>query len=196
MDVSFFTELVEEYGYFSMFIINWLLLLGMPLPNEVAATLSGVVTEISHFNPVYAFTAAYLGLISSNSFAYFIGFTLGKRLLKRLKRTRLNRPIQKFDSFLKKRGKWAIFLSFFLPGFRWAMPYVVGANRFPFRRYAFFAYTGGLVWMMIYFNLGRTFPYAYETILDHLQKFLVSLSFAVLLIFIIRYFYKNQVTHK
>lgn len=194
--MSFLVELVKEYGYLSMFIINWILLFGMPLPNEVAATFSGVVTQISHFNPVYAFIAAYLGLISSNTFAYFLGFTLGMRLMRRLKRTKIRQPIQKFESFLAKRGKWAIFLSFFLPGFRWAMPYVVGANRFPFFQYVLFAYTGGFLWMMIYFNLGRIFPYAYKTILNHLQGFLVSLSFAIALFFLIRYFCQTRAVRK
>ncbi|RNF40759.1 DedA family protein [Planococcus salinus] len=196
MDLSFFIELVKEYGYVSMFLINWLLLFGMPLPNEVAATFSGVVTEINHFKPVYAFLAAYLGLISSNTFAYFIGFTLGMRLLRKLKETRWNKAIQKFDAFLVRRGKWAIFLSFFLPGFRWAMPYVVGANRFPFLQYAFFAYTGSFVWMMVYFNLGRTFPYAYDTILSHLQLFFVSLSLVIALVITIRSIYLTRSVRK
>ena len=182
MELSFFMEVVKEYGYVSMFIFNWLLLFGMPIPNEVAAAFSGVLTEISYFTPLKAFISAYLGLITSNTFAYFIGRYFGQKLLRRLNRTRLKKPIEEFSLFLDKRGEIAISLSFFLPGIRWAMPYVVGANKYPFLRYMLFAYTAGFVWMMIYFNLGRAFPYAYNSILAHLQGFLITLSVLLVLL--------------
>ena len=196
MDISFFIELVKEYGYFSMFVFNWLLLFGLPIPNEVAAAFSGVLTEISYFKPVYAFLSAYLGLITSNTFAYFIGRSLGHRLLNRLNRTRLKGPISRFSDFLEKRGEWAIAFSFFLPGIRWAMPYVVGANRFPFMRYLMFAYTAGFVWMFIYFNVGRMFPYAYESILENLQVFLTLLSVLVISVLVLRYLFSTKFAKK
>lgn len=192
MDLSFFMDLVKEYGYVSMFMFNWLLLFGMPIPNEVAAAFSGVLTEISYFKPVYAFLSAYLGLITSNTFAYFIGRVLGERLLHRLERTRMKGPIDRFSLFLQKHGKWAISFSFFFPGIRWAMPYVVGANRFPVFPYMLYAYSAGFVWMFIYFNIGRAFPYAYESILSHLQGFLISLTAIVIAIVAGRIIYKTK----
>lgn len=196
MDLSFFMEIVQEYGYVSMFIFNWLLLFGMPIPNEVAAAFSGVLTEISYFTPVKAFISAYLGLITSNTFAYFIGRSFGHRLLDRLSRTKLKNPIEKFSGFLQKHGEIAISFSFFLPGIRWAMPYVVGANNFPFLRYTLFAYSAGFVWMMIYFNLGRTFPYAYNSILEHLQGFLIIVSVSVVVLLLVRYYFKERKVRK
>ncbi|AQU79427.1 DedA family protein [Planococcus kocurii] len=196
MDISFLIELIQKHGYISMFIFNWLLLFGLPIPNEVAAALSGVLTEISDFKPTYAFLSAYAGLITSNTFAYFIGRSLGHRLLMRLSGTRLKQPISRFSEFLEKRGEWAIALSFFLPGIRWAMPYVVGANRFPVMRYMMFAYTAGFVWLLVYFNVGRTFPYAYETILEHVQVFLILLSFVVVMVVLLRYLYRAKFTKK
>lgn len=196
MDLSFFMEIVQEYGYVSMFIFNWLLLFGMPIPNEVAAAFSGVLTETSYFTPVKAFISAYLGLITSNTFAYFIGRSFGHKLLDRLSRTRLKNPIEKFSNFLQKHGEIAISFSFFLPGIRWAMPYVVGANKFPFLRYTLFAYSAGFVWMMIYFNLGRAFPYAYNSILENLQGSLILISVLVVVILLARYFYNERKARK
>lgn len=193
MDLSFLVELVKEYGYFSMFLFNWLLLFGMPLPNEVAASFSGVLTELNSFNPFCAFLAAYLGLISSNTFAYAIGRVFGDRLVQRLKRTRLRATVDRFHDTLERRGRIAISLSFFLPGIRWAMPYVVGASRYPLHQYALYAYSAGFVWMLIYFQLGRTFPYAYRTIINHLQVVLTSLSVLIIVILIVRfYFFRNR----
>lgn len=55
-----------------------------------------------------------------------------------------------------------------------------------------YAYTAGFVWMLIYFNLGRTFPYAYKSILENLQVFLVLLSAAIIAILLARYLYKQR----
>ncbi|WP_422123339.1 DedA family protein [Planococcus sp. X10-3] len=196
MDLSFFMDIVKEYGYVSMFIFNWLLLFGMPIPNEVAAAFSGVLTEISYFTPVKAFISAYLGLITSNTFAYFIGRSFGQKLLDRLSRTKLKKPIANFSNFLQKHGEMAISFSFFLPGIRWAMPYVVGANKYPIIKYMLYAYTAGFVWMMVYFNLGRTFPYAYQSILNNLQVFLILLSVLIIALLVVRYLYKERQARK
>lgn len=196
MDLSILVELVQKFGYFSMFLFNWVLLFGLPIPNEVAASFTGVLTEVRGFNPYYAFTSAYLGLLSATLFAYTIGRLIGPRLIKRLEKTRLNKPIQAFSQYLEKRGNIAIGFSFFLPGIRWAMPYVVGANQFPIKQFLKYSVLASFLWMMIYFQLGRAFPFAYKLILNNLQVFLVMLSFLVLSGFIIRFFVNQKIVKK
>ena len=176
MELDFLWEMAMEYGYLSMFLVNWLLLFGLPIPNEFAAAFSGVVTETSDFEPFPAFLSAYSGLITSNLFAYGLGWLFGHRLIKWLQTTFLRNGIERFRQFLSHKGSWAIAFSFFLPGVRWAMPYVVGADRFPLGRYLLFAMPAGFVWTLAYFSLGRSFPYAYEAILGQLQWFLITLS--------------------
>lgn len=176
MELDFLWDLAMEYGYLSMFLVNWLLLFGLPIPNEFAAAFSGVITETSDFEPFPAFLSAYSGLITSNLFAYGLGWLFGHRLIKWLKTTLLHSGIERFQQFLASKGSWAIAFSFFLPGVRWAMPYVVGADRFPLGRYLLFALPAGFVWTLAYFSLGRSFPYAYEAILGQLQWFLIALS--------------------
>ena len=176
MELDFLWDLAMEYGYLSMFLVNWLLLFGLPVPNEFAAAFSGVITETSDFEPFPAFLSAYSGLITSNLFAYGLGWLFGNRLIKGLQTTFLRNGIERFRQFLSHKGSWAIAFSFFLPGVRWAMPYVVGADRFPLGRYLLFALPAGFVWTLAYFSLGRSFPYAYEAILGQLQWFLIALS--------------------
>ena len=180
MDQSLLIELIKEFGYFSMFLFNWLLIFGLPIPNEVAAAISGMMTEVGGFRPVPAFLTAYTGLISSTTFAYFIGYKWGDRLLNKLRKSFLKHTIHQFGEFLKKKGKWAISASFFLPGIRWAMPYVVGSNRYSFKSFIVYAYPAGLVWMLIYFSIGRAFPAAYNYILERIQPLLVLFSILVI----------------
>jgi len=196
MDLSILVELVQKFGYLSMFLFNWVLLFGLPIPNEVAASFTGVLTEVKGFNPYYSFISAYLGLLSATLFAYSIGRLIGPRLIRRLEQTRLHKPIYAFSQYLEKHGNIAIGFSFFLPGIRWAMPYVVGANQFPIKLFLKYSVLASFLWMMIYFQLGRAFPYAYKLILNNLQIFLVSLSLLVLIGFIIRFFVNQKIVKK
>jgi membrane protein DedA with SNARE-associated domain len=179
-----------------MFLFNWLLLFGLPIPNEVAASFTGVLTELNGFHPILAFISAYMGLITATLFAFSIGKYLGPRLLIRLNRTRMNRPIKAFNEFLDKRGNVAIALSFFLPGIRWAMPYVVGANQLSYATFLKYSIPASMIWMMIYFQLGRTFPFAYKMIIGHIQLVLISISVLVIALLIIRYVINQRKVRK
>lgn len=196
MDFSLLVELVQKYGYFSMFLFNWLLLFGLPIPNEVAASFTGVLTELNGFNPFKAFISAYVGLITATLFAFSIGKYFGPRLIKRLNRTRMQRPIHAFSEFLDKRGNLAIGLSFFLPGIRWAMPYVVGANQISYTTFLKYAIPSSLIWMMIYFQLGRTFPYAYKMIIENIQMMLIAVTVLIISIILTRYWLKQRKVKK
>lgn len=192
MDVSFLVELVQRFGYFSMFLFNWLLLFGLPIPNEVAASFSGVLTELNGFHPVYAFISAYLGLMTATMFAFFIGRLLGPKFIRKLESSRFGKPVQAFTPYIEKHGNKAISFSFFLPGIRWAMPYVVGANGFPVLSFLKYSLISGFVWMLIYFQLGRAFPYAYELILKNVQIVLVVISVIIVLILSTSYFRSHR----
>ena len=196
MDFSLLVELVQKYGYFSMFLFNWLLLFGLPIPNEVAASFTGVLTELNGFNVITAFISAYLGLITATLFAFSIGKYFGPRLIIRLNRTRMQRPIQTFSEFLDKRGNLAIGFSFFLPGIRWAMPYVVGANQVSYKIFLTYALPSSFLWMMIYFQLGRTFPYAYGMIIENIQVLLITLMVVMISILLFRYWFKQRKVKK
>ncbi len=187
MDASFLLDLVQRFGYLSMFLFNWLLLFGLPIPNEVAASFSGVLTELNGFHPVYAFISAYLGLITATMFAYCLGRKLGPNFIRKLEESRFVRPVKAFQPILAKHGSKAISFSFFLPGIRWAMPYVVGANRYPIIQFVKYSLISGFVWMMIYFQIGRAFPYAYGLILENVQIALIFVSIGVVVIIIFGY---------
>ncbi|WP_232336885.1 DedA family protein [Planococcus lenghuensis] len=101
------------------------------------------------------------------------------RVMDRLHKSKMSKNVSRFQQAFDQYGGWAIVLSFFFPGIRMVMPYVTGASQYPFPRYLLYASVAGFAWLMIYFNLGRAFPEAYEEILPALQQYLVVLTIAV-----------------
>ncbi|MGD7043883.1 DedA family protein [Jeotgalibacillus proteolyticus] len=169
MDTVFFDELTERFGYWSMFLFSWLLFFGLPLPNELAASFSGMITVQQSYNPFIAFISTYLGLISSASAAYGIGRLFGSKIENRIRRSRFASRWEKSIEFLNRYGSWAIAFSFFIPGVRWGMPYVVGISKHPYWKFCLFAFPAAFVWTMIYFQIGRVFPLVYPEILTNLR---------------------------
>ncbi|WP_421378741.1 DedA family protein [Bacillus salacetis] len=180
--MSLLIELVNDLGYFAMFIFSWLIFIGFPLPNEAAAAFSGVLTEWKGYSPVAAFTATYLGVISSGTFGYGIGRWAKTRILDKFEKAKSRRLIQKGQFWLEKYGAAGISFSYFIPGIRLFMPYVAGASGISAAKFMFAAYPAAFVWCMIYFQIGRIFPSTFTVIIEHLST---ALSAVVLLIILI-----------
>lgn len=179
MELTLFNELSEQFGYLSMFLFSWLLFFGLPLPNELGAAFSGMISTDPSYNTIIAFSSTYLGLISSASAAYGIGRLLGPKIEQFIKKSSLHAKWNRGISFLDRFGGWAIALSFFVPGVRWVMPYIAGVTNQRFWRFCLFAYPAAFIWAMIYFQIGRAFPLIYPEIIENLS-YIVPVS-AVLL---------------
>ncbi|PPA71831.1 DedA family protein [Jeotgalibacillus proteolyticus] len=192
MDTALFDELTERFGYLSMFLFSWLLFFGLPLPNELAASFAGMITTELSYNPMIAFFSTYFGLISSATAAYGIGRLLGPRVERFLKKSRYLSNWQKGTSLLNRFGSSGIAISFFIPGVRWAMPYIVGLAKHEFWKFCLFAYSAALIWTFIYFQIGRSFPLIYPEIIDNLKYFVPAGAIIVGLVIIFVQFKKSN----
>lgn len=147
---------IEQYGYLALFLALWLGIVGMPIPDEVVVMTGGAVTTGGLLLPYPAFLLTYLGVVSGLSLGYALGRIFGKSVLDRLKRKRnMNRYIDFAEKLVSQYGSFALCISYFFPIIRHVMPYVVGLNKMSFKRYAFFSFTAGFVWTLIFFTVGR-----------------------------------------
>ncbi|MGM0845288.1 MAG: DedA family protein [Bacillota bacterium] len=184
-------ELVNDLGYFAMFIFSWLIFIGLPLPNEAAAAFSGVLTEWRGYSPVIAFISTYLGVISSGTFGYGIGRWANNRILQKFDKSKSQRLFKKAQNWLKQYGPIAISFSYFIPGIRLFMPYIAGASGIPLRVFIMAAFPAAFIWSMIYFQIGRLFPSTFTIIIEHLSAAIASLV-AVMFFLLIGYFYYKK----
>lgn len=186
--MAFLIELVNDLGYFAMFIFSWLIFIGLPLPNEAAAAFSGVLTEWRGYSPVLAFTSTYLGIISSGTFGYGVGRWAKARVLQKIETSKSKKLYRKAQTWLRQYGPIGISFSYFIPGVRLVMPYIAGASGISFRTFMMAAYPAAFIWCMIYFQIGRLFPSTFTIIIEHLS--LVAAAAAVVVFFaLIGFFY-------
>ncbi len=184
-------DLIQHYGYFAFFFALWLGIVISPIPDEVIVMTCGLMTAIGLLDPIPAFILTYLGIISGLSFGYFLGQRFGALALNRLiqKRKTAN-YLGKAEETFQQFGHFSLPLSYFLPVVRHLVPYLVGSAKMPYRIYATYSYSTGLLWTLIYFLVGRTFGNNIDQIAQLVTKYgwytLVFLCIAGLILWRIR----------
>jgi membrane protein DedA with SNARE-associated domain len=103
-------------------------------------------------------SAAILG----DTVGYEIGKHLGPRIMALKLLDKRRAQLQKAEDFLARRGGLAVFLGRFTAFFRAVMPALAGISRMPYRRFAIWNFTGGIIWGALFVTLGFIAGNSYE----------------------------------
>ena len=186
--VDYVISLVAAYGYLAVFFFLMVGILGLPIPDEVLMSYVGVIVAQGKLALLPAVAAAWLGSCCGVTVSYVLGRTLGHALLVRLHGS--PEKAERVRLWFDRRGRWALVVGYFMPGFRHITSIVAGSTQLGYHHFALFAYPGALLWACTYIFLGyflgmRWFQMSQRM---HLALFLVSAAVvaAVALFFLIR----------
>ncbi|UFJ39193.1 DedA family protein [Brevibacillus humidisoli] len=174
MEINFETLLtfIEQYGYFALFFLLWLGIVGLPIPDELVVATGGLVASLGYLDPVYAFVVDYMGVVSGLTIGYLLGKWFGKPILRWLSRKKkMERYIVRSTALIEKYGAYALCLCYLFPVVRHIVPYVVAIGGMNFRRYALFSYTTGLVWTFFFYMVGFLFGQHMDTIIEMSRRY-------------------------
>jgi membrane protein DedA with SNARE-associated domain len=180
---------ISHYGYFGIFSLLMLGIVGLPVPDETLLAAVGFLIAKGNLNIIPAISSAFFGSICGISISYLIGRTGGFYLIKkygywfRLSEEKLNRT----QHWFHRAGKWSLILGYFLPGIRHLTALVAGASKLEFPSFALFAYLGGFIWTLSFISLGYFFTEKWHTISEHIQRNLLMIT-GIILIIAIAYF--------
>lgn len=156
MDFQAVISLLHDYGYAALFFSLFLGVVGMPIPDEALAMFGGFVSSRGLLRTVPALLVTYAGVVSGLNIGYWVGRFFGVSLLNSLttRSPRLQSHVQRARTLLDRYGRAAIFLSYFLPGVRHVVPYLVGLAGMPFGLFLVQSFPGSALWVLTYFWLG------------------------------------------
>lgn len=158
MTINVLLHSIQHFGYFALFFALWLGIVGMPIPDEVVVMTGGMVVSLHWLQAVPSFILTYMGVVSGLSLGYVLGRFMGAPVLNKLaKKPKLAAAINRSRKLMERFGPYTLVISYFLPVVRHVVPYLMGINRMPFRKYAFYSYTTGLVWTAVFFMTGYFF---------------------------------------
>jgi len=149
IDHGLLHQLMTTYGLWALFGIVALESMGLPLPGEtalVSAALYGGAT--GHFQLWEVIAVAASAAILGDTAGYWIGRTLGFRLLARYGRhVRITEERLKIGRYLFRRhGGKIVFFGRFVALLRVLAALLAGANHMPWPRFFAMNAAGGLAW--------------------------------------------------
>jgi membrane protein DedA with SNARE-associated domain len=176
---------IADYGYFGVFFLLMLGVVGAPVPDETVLLLTGYLIFRGKLHPLVTFAAAFLGSASGITVSYLLGKFLGLRIIHRIgqyvgiTRERVNRAHARF----RKIGHWALFVGYFVPGVRHLTAMAAGVSNLEMASFMTYAYSGAFVWVSTFLSIGYFFGDRWEWLSEivHRNLMLTCLVIAALL---------------
>lgn len=160
VDLSFYgtdlTVWLMQYGSFALFILLGMGIFGLPVPEETLMILAGILMTTGDLAIAPAILAAYLGTVCGITISYLLGRTAGRAIINKYGKwlhINLQIPHQK-PIWLTNASKWILLIGYLIPGLRHFTGIFAGSAAMLFKEFALFAYTGAILWVLLYLSIG------------------------------------------
>ena len=147
------THLLAAYGYLMVALMAGVEGMGIPLPGEATLIAASIVAGTTHeLNIVMVIAAAGGGAVLGDNAGFWIGRSLGYRLLRKYGSYiwLTERRIKLGQYLFTRYGGTLVLAGRFFALLRTLAPFVAGANRMAWQRFAPFNAAGGLTWAILY----------------------------------------------
>jgi membrane protein DedA with SNARE-associated domain len=148
---------ISQYGYIAIFFLLTLGIIGLPVPDEVLMTYLGYVTSIGKLNYFLTVTAGIGGSMVGITISYILGLKLGEPFIRKYgsKFFIKEKAVKKTKLLFQKHGSIMLFACYFIPGVRHVAAYLAGITGYKYKLFAIFAYSGSIVWVLVFVTLGN-----------------------------------------
>jgi len=160
IDAGFLHGLMTTYGLWALFVLVMLESMGLPVPGETALVSAALYAGASHrFELWEVIAVAFAGAVIGDTAGYWIGRTLGFRLLARYGRhVRITEDRLKIGRYLFRRhGGKIVFFGRFVALLRVLAALLAGANHMPWPRFFAMNAAGGLCWAAVFATAAYVF---------------------------------------
>ncbi|MCL5964355.1 MAG: DedA family protein [Deinococcus sp.] len=138
-------DLVLTFSYIGIFSVVFAetgLLLGFALPGDSWLIVIGILAASHKIALAPSLLALFLGSFLGNNLGYWLGKALGPGLKARVK----PKDYQTATWFMARFGFLALLIGPYVPVVRTLVPFVCGATRMPWYRFAILTFFGSLLW--------------------------------------------------
>lgn len=190
-DVLF--HFIDNYGYYALFLLLAVGILGVPVPDEFLMTFVGSLTiPGGPLEYLLAFAVALTGSFVGMLVSYLLGAKVGKPFLYRHgKWIKLSpRRIEKVEGWFKRYGLWTVFFGYWLPGVRHFSCYIAGMMGIRLWKYIAVTGLGAMLWCSVFLTIGHVIGRNFEPLLHHIHGYMfVALIIGMGIVTIIGYWY-------
>ncbi len=173
--MSFFTNLIYEYGLIAMFILILIEYACFPVSSEIVLPFSGAVASYQHISFFIIIIVSVIAGLLGTSICYVIGRTGGLPLINRIKKRfpstqkGLDSSFERFDKY----GTWAVCIGRVIPICRTYIAFISGVTK---QRYPVFLSASAIgitVWNIILIGLGYTLRENWKVVGEYYSRYKV-----------------------
>jgi membrane protein DedA with SNARE-associated domain len=147
---------LANYGYFAIFGLLMLGIVGPLIPDDTILVLSGIAVHNGQLNLLTTIAVAYAGSLCGITLSYALGRSGTVYVLTRI------RPVERWicqylpqvERWFERYGKWTLFFGYFLAGIRHFTALAAGMSHVRLRTFALYAFPGGFVWVVTFIAIG------------------------------------------
>lgn len=157
--LSFIQELFTKYGYSVLFFGLLLEFVALPFPGETTMAFAGFLSYTGRLDFFTLIVVAFAGTTAGMTLTYFVGLKAGMPFIQRYGKWFLFSPTKfaKTQKWFERYGSFLIFIGYFIPGVRHFTGYFAGIIALPFRKFALYAYSGAVFWVVLFLSIGKVF---------------------------------------
>lgn len=194
-------NVMEQFGYFGVFLLILLENVFPPIPSEVILTFGGFMVDQSpKLSFVGMLTASTLGAVGGAVILYYLGHILGLRRIEKIINKygfilRLDiEDIHKANKWFNKYGYTAVFLCRFVPLIRSLISIPAGLSQMSIIPFILYTTVGTIIWNAVLIYLGMALGQNWEKVLQYFDMYsnVLYIVMAILIIAGIIYLYKRK----
>lgn len=191
-------NLMNEYGYFSLFFLIIAENIFPPIPSELVLTLMGFMTTITKQSLILAIIISTIASLCGAYLLYFLGRILSKEKLIAFTKSKYGKwlnlkpkDIEKADEWFSTKGNKTVLYCRFIPLLRSLISIPAGINRMSMIKFGIYTLLGSFTWNSILILIGAFVGEKRTFIVFFLKKISFIISLILLLsLFIILYKFK------
>jgi len=190
-------HLIENLGYWGVFIGMTLESACIPIPSEVIMPFAGFIVYEGKMTLIGITVVGALGNLFGSLIAYFVGLKGGRPFMEKYGKYILitNNRLEMAEDWFKKYGHEAVLISRVLPGVRTFISLPAGIAHMDLKKFIIYTFLGSLPWCFILGYIGVQLGpewkviKGYFSIIDEIVVIVIIWFFAYLLY---KYKFKKQ----
>jgi membrane protein DedA with SNARE-associated domain len=164
-------QFLASYGYFALFGLLMLGIVGPLIPDETILVLAGIAIHRGEMEWTPALLCGIGGSICGITLSYILGRT---GVIYAIRNVRwLNKYVgshlPQAQGWFERFGKWTLTFGYFIAGVRHFTALVAGTTGLPFRTFALYAWPGGCVWVACFLAIGYYLGEGWERMAQRLN---------------------------
>ncbi len=193
---DFVFSLIENFGYFGMFLGMVLEAVIIVIPSEAILATGGILASRGVFSFFGAFLIGLVGSVFCAIVIYFMGYFGGRPFIRKFGKYFFMKEedIEKSDSWFLRYGMFGALIGRNFPIIRTLISLPIGIMRMSFFKFLIFTIIGSIPWTFLFVYLGYALGNSWIYVSAKISW--LKLPIKVLLGFIVIFYFYKKITKK